>query len=308
MLLPALLVLLAAAQPGPEDVEGTVVEELVIQARLPGPAWWKVSGSDSVVYVLGMPDALPKDTAWDRSVLQRRLKGADRLITPPALQASVSLFALPKLLFDANSAQHSRTPLEQRLSPALQRRFAAAAASAGGSAEDYKATPPWIAGLRLVQRFRRTAALETREPLRAIRDEAKRAGVKAEPALAVRAKASALLKDVRTLPDAAGRACLEAAVAEVEAGDAAVRTGATAWAAGKVRTALETPRATDVCIAQLPGAGADRRDALADQADALAAALGRPGKTVAALSLRSVVAKGGVLERLRAKGFKVEAE
>lgn len=314
MVLPAaLLLLLAAAQPQPpppppDDVEATVVEELVVQARLPGPAWWKVSDADSAVYVLGLPDALPKGTAWDTSVLKRRLQGADRLITPPTLQASVSIFSLPKLLLDARAASRSRTPLETRLSPELAQRLEAAAVRAGGRADDYRATPPWIAGVRLVQRFRRSAGLDANEPLRTVRAEAARAKVRIEPALAVRAKASTLLQNVRNLPDAAGRTCLEAAVGEVEAGADGPRTGAAAWAAGRVRTALATPRAQDVCIAQLPGAGAEKRDSLADQADALTAALGRPGKTVAALSLRSAVAKGGVLDRLRTKGFKVEAE
>ncbi|MGZ3377139.1 MAG: hypothetical protein ACXU8S_11130, partial [Phenylobacterium sp.] len=38
------------------DPEGAIVSELVVQAKEPGPAWWKVSDKDTTVYILGLPD------------------------------------------------------------------------------------------------------------------------------------------------------------------------------------------------------------------------------------------------------------
>src|SRR5687768_3230161 len=64
----------------PEDPDAVLLEELVVTARLPGPAWWRVSDADSTVYVLGVPSVATKQLAWDRSVLERRLKGANQLI------------------------------------------------------------------------------------------------------------------------------------------------------------------------------------------------------------------------------------
>jgi hypothetical protein len=63
-----------AQTPAVDDVEANTVEELVVRGRLPGPAWWRVSDGDSTVYVLGIPDALPKGMAWNQAILNRRLR------------------------------------------------------------------------------------------------------------------------------------------------------------------------------------------------------------------------------------------
>ncbi|HWW26787.1 MAG TPA: TraB/GumN family protein, partial [Caulobacter sp.] len=44
----------------------------------------------------------------------------------------------------------------------------------------------------------------------------------------------------------------------------------------------------------------------ADAVKAIASALKQPGKAVAVIELRSLLAEGGVLEQLKAKGFTVE--
>src|SRR3546814_9921639 len=41
---------IAPAQPIPGDPDAVLVEELVVTARLPGPAWWRVSDADTTVY------------------------------------------------------------------------------------------------------------------------------------------------------------------------------------------------------------------------------------------------------------------
>ena len=49
-----------------EDPEATVVEALVVQAVEPGPAWWRVSDGDSIVYILGAPESpMPPGVTWD---------------------------------------------------------------------------------------------------------------------------------------------------------------------------------------------------------------------------------------------------
>ena len=65
-----------------------MVEALVVNAKLPGPAWWRVSDADTTIYILGTPPALPRDMAWDQSVLDHRLDGAFALIVPPVARAA----------------------------------------------------------------------------------------------------------------------------------------------------------------------------------------------------------------------------
>ena len=46
-----------------DDPQANVVEALVVSAKLPGPAWWRVSDGDTTIYVMGMPSMLPKGQA-----------------------------------------------------------------------------------------------------------------------------------------------------------------------------------------------------------------------------------------------------
>ena len=75
-------VALNPARPDPNDPDATLVEELVVTARLPGPAWWRVSDGDTTVYVLGAPSVAPKHQEWDRQLFERRLEGASQVILP----------------------------------------------------------------------------------------------------------------------------------------------------------------------------------------------------------------------------------
>ena len=200
---------LAQTPPSPSaaaPAEETVLDALVIRGKLPGPAWWRVTRGDATVFVLGLPEALPKDLAWDQSVLARRLDGADRLITPPRLSASLNLFELPKLLWDMGGAQRAKTPLSQRLPDVLLKRLDAAAVRIGRKGDDYRSSPTWVAGFRLAIDHDRKEALDAREPLRTVRDAAKRAGVKVAPAHVTSAKAVSLVDEVRALPEASGQA------------------------------------------------------------------------------------------------------
>jgi hypothetical protein len=55
----------------------------------------------------------------------------------------------------------------------------------------------------------------------------------------------------------------------------------------------------------LPGMSDMQQRGTADEVNALAEALKTPGHAVALFSMRGLVAQGGVLDQLRAKGFTV---
>lgn len=289
-----------------DDPEAAVLPELVVNAKQPGPAWWRVSDGDTTIYVLGVPDALPQGLTWDQSVLKRRLKSANALITSPQLRASANPLAIPGLIVSARRATRAEDGFAEAVPDPLERRFEAAALKAGykpQAAEDLK---PWFVGVRLVERHRKVAGLDFSQPEAAIRAAAKKAKVKARPAYTVDLKAKALIGEFRGVSAAAQLDCLEGAIGEVEAGADALRAAARAWADGKVAAALTAPRSSERCAAMIPTAGAVRREHLTRQADALAEALKQPGHAVAVLGLRSLVARDGILDRLRARGFTVQ--
>lgn len=293
-----------AQAPAIDDPEAIPVEELIVRARLPGPAWWRVTDGDTTVYVLGVPDALPKGLRWDQSVLKKRLKGAHTVITPPEIRVSARLRDLPGLYGAVRKASNDKAQISALgdLAPRLE----SAAARVGKDGEDYADQKPWLAGVRLAGRYREKVGLVGDQPEKAVRAAARKAKLKPQPAFVIERKAKDVARELlRDLPDAVGRDCLRAAIEEVEEGDAAVRATARAWAEGDVPEALAAPRANDRCLAAVPGSGDLKREAMARQADAIEAALKKPGHAVAVVGLRSLLAREGVLQRLKARGYVV---
>ncbi len=295
----ALLAAPATAQT--PDPDAVLVEELVVTARLPGPAWWRVSDADTVVYVLGAPSVMPKSLAWDQSVLARRLEGANRVILP-FNQVSVSLLTVPGAAINLLRLR-SKTPYEASLPATLKARFVAVRTRSGKPADRYRTTNGLAAGLILVDDYRQASQLTAADPAKTIRRLARARRIKLEEKSY---DAGGLLGQVVRTPLAAQQACLDDALSEAEAGPSAARRAAQAWADGDVRGALAAERGFEKCLASAPGAlGLDRRFK-ADQAAAIAKALKTPGHAIAVVPLRPLLAQGGVLDQLRSQGFEVK--
>ena len=290
-----------------EDLEATTVDELVVRATVPGPAWWRVSDGDTTVWVLGVPDALPKGTKWDQTTLKRRLKGAHTVIYPPVFRAGANPLAIPKLYQQYREASRSGVSLQASLPPALAARYLAAVAKAGKKPKDYDNLRVWFAGLSLSGDYRKRMRLDYEEPMRSIGKAVKAARLKPVPAMTEDMKLARLLETLKSVSDATGRECLDAVVDEIEGGDGVVRRAAAAWAAGDVPAALGSPRSTEACWGVVPGAARLKRESWNAQADAIDRALKKPGHAVAILGLRGLVAREGVLQRLKARGYEVRA-
>lgn len=295
-------VLLAAAAPAPDnDPEATVVTELVVPAKVVGPAWWRVSQGAATVWVMGVPSGLPRGVEWGNAMLAARLTGARRLIVPPAYGAGlgdvVSAFALRGKL-------KAQAPIEAALPADLRARFLADSALLHRSPDRYHAWKPAVAGLLMLGDFRKGAGIDDGQPLAAVRRLAGRKGVKVTPAASYRA-----MPFLRTLAGdltvQVNLACLDDSLQEVEAGPARVRAAASAWARGDVRGALAAERGFEKCLASFPEFTAQVRRTMADEASAIARELQAPGVSVAVIPLRSLVARDGVLSQLAARGYDV---
>ncbi|THD64398.1 TraB/GumN family protein [Phenylobacterium sp.] len=280
------------------DPEGTVVSELVVQAREPGPPWWRVEGKGSVVYILGVPDgAVPPKVGWDRTVLERRLTGAKAVVGSPSFQAG--LRDIPAAL-RLRAQLKSKTPMEAGLPPALAGRWAADVARGGKAADRYSHWQPMAAGAFLLR--------ESRDGWRSVEPQvwglARRQGLK--PQSSARYPAMPLVqKAMAGMTPAVQAECLGYALDDVEAGEAPARRAAEAWARGDVAGALAAPRGFDRCLLILAGGAELWAREAEDQAADIAAALQTPGKAVAVVGLRRLLAENGVVARLEARGLKV---
>ena len=292
----------SAAPPAVEDPEATVVQELVVRAAVSGPAWWTVEKGGSVVHVLGLPDEpFPKGQRWDQAGLKRRLEGASVLIVP--VVATAGLGDIPTF-FRWRSRLKSKTPLEQALPAPLAARFAAARMRFGKPASRYASWDPIVAGSVLMNDFYDAARTARNEPLSAIKGLARRQGVPVRPAAKFRVVAL-LDPAIRNLTPEISQACLGEALDEVDAGSGVLTGAGGAWAKGDVAGVLAGPRGFASCLLLIQGGAVFWRQTMAEAADAVAAALQKPGHSVAVFQMRSLLAKDGVLERLKARGFKV---
>ena len=290
----------ASAVSAAVDPEASIVDTLVVTAKLPGPAWWRVSNSTSTVYVLGVPGALPKGMTWDQSVAARRVKGASEVILPPTVSAGAGdTIAVLQIL----GSLHTRTPMEDSLPPALKARFEADRSRLLDNSGAYSHWLPAVAGLQIVADWRRKNALDAAEPAKTVRRLATAAGVKTIPAGTY--KAVPLFRALASQAGAVGPPCLSDALDEVEAGSGPVRAAAEGWARGDVHAALAEQRGYEKCANSFPDGANITRLAMRDTTGAIAEALAKPGHAVAVVNLRALLASGGVLQQLQARGFKI---
>ena len=290
----------ALAAPGAVDPEATVVEALVSPTRLPGPAWWRISNPTSSVYVLGVPGAIPKGMAWDQSVVQRRLKGANEVILPPTVTAGVGDTAA---LIGLLGSLRSSTPMENGLPLALKARYEADRARLPGDPRGYTHWLAAVAGLQMVGDWRKKLDLDAAEPAKMVRHLASADGVTAVPAGTY--KAVPLFRALASQAGPVGPACIADALDEIDAGAGPVHAAAEGWARGDVRAALTEQRGYEKCANGFPEGANITRVAVHDTADAIAGALAKPGHSIAVVNLRALLAPGGVLQQLQSRGFKV---
>ncbi|HZZ31952.1 MAG TPA: TraB/GumN family protein [Phenylobacterium sp.] len=288
------------SRPDPNDPDAVLVEELVVTARLPGPAWWTVSNGTTTVYVLGAPSLAPKRMAWDRGVFERRLADANQVILP-FQDVKVSFTGVIGAAFNFLRLRGGG-PFEATLDPERRARFASVRTHLGEPPDHYATRNPLAAGLVLATDYREKTALTTADPTKLIKLLAQRARI---PVSQKSYDIGPLMGAIIRTPQAAGMACFDEVLAQAEAGPAVTQAAARAWAQGDVRAALANERTYERCIAVVPGAQTFDARVKADQVAAIEQALKKPGHAIAVVQLRPLLALGGVLDQLRAKGFTV---
>ena len=290
------------AQTAPaDDPDATLVEELVVTGRLPGPAWWRVMDADTTVYVLGVPSLAPKRMQWDRAIFERRLVGANVVILPfvnVRAKATGSIGTAINLL-----RIRSGGPFEARLDPATRARFVAVRARLGQDAKHYATSNPLAAGVQLAIDYRDKSQLTNMDPAKLVRLLAQQKRVKViEKSYDLGPQLGGILRT----PPSTGRICFDKVLAQAEAGPGATLAAARAWAVGDVRGALDNERTYERCLATISGGRTYDERTKADEAAAIAGALKTPGHAIVLVPLRPLLAQNGVLDRLRALGFTVK--
>jgi uncharacterized protein YbaP (TraB family) len=301
--------LLAMVAPRPasaqEPASSTLIEEVEVIAKLPGPALWRVSTPTSQLWIVGLSSPLPPNFSWDKRRLETALAGARELVLPPS--ASVGLGDMLGLMVDPGHVIHldKGQTLRAGLPEPLRIRFDAAAQSVGQDPAHYDHWRPVFAAMALVFDATKTQKLDPKGAEDQIADLARRRGVRVRQLATY--KAADLVRSFSRMGPEGSDACMTLAVTTAETIASTAPRMAQAWARGDVATvnAIDASSSPDTCLEAAPEVAALRDRVATDWAADLSQALARPGKTVVAVDMTGLTRKGGLLDQLRAKGLAV---
>ncbi len=289
------------------DPNANLVEELIVNARLPGPAWWRVSDADTTVYVLGVPAMVPSSTRADESVLRRRLDGANVLIM--GQEADANVLRLVALAMGGRKLFVSERPMRETLSPDLRQRLEARLKAMKERPEAMDDVKPAFAGFLVAHSEGGDISISVGGVTDRIRQIARSKDLKQRPRIQNLSDYSLVeaIKAVGAAPKPLQDLCLDAGLRQAESGEGGIKATAQRWTQGQVREVVAADRGFQRCLDSTPSIAKELRAGRDDAVAAIAKALQTPGKAVAVIELRSLLAEDGVLERLKGQGFTVTA-
>ncbi len=300
----AVSLLFAALSVVPSLAQEDWPEEVVVRGKTAaGPAMWRVTKSDSQILILGILPVFPKKQAWSTKRVENALRGANRLIAPPA--SSTGLGDLWLMMSQKNLP--GGAALKDSLPPALYARYLRTAQRAGVSVTPFARDKPVWAGARLRRAALPKLGLSDSEPLDTVKALARQAGVPLKTA--GHYDIGPLFKAVNAMDMAASQACLTYTLDDIDFDIDRAPIAARAWAVGDISTVRANYQGSTLskCLAGSPLASSTLDRSVTDSFAAVTAAAKLPGKTVAVLPLAALLRKGGVLERLRAAGYAVSS-
>ena len=297
---------LAQSDSSSPPVKDWSIETVVVTAKVPGPAFWHISGDRSDVWILGMVEPVPTGLKWDSRELEKRLDGAKAVLLPPRGQVGV----FEGIWFLLTSGEVLRLPggqtLEGMLPEPLKTRFAHARTDARRDADRYAEYKPSVAGFMLEGDFLKAARLSVNEPVATV---LLLAASKTVPVRAIATyPALDVVKEVPSLSADDSRKCLRDSLDDIDVMRAHAKPAAEAWAIGDVdgiKAHYSEPKALD-CLGQSASFTKLWQRSVDDTVAAVDTALKRGGKTIVIVNFGELLRKNGVLERLKEQGLQVD--
>ena len=293
---------LAQSSP-PIDDPNAIVEELVVTARYPGPAFWRVADADSEVWIMAVPYYIPEKMVWDKTRTEQVLKGANGLILPSGVGVGLGEAVRFAIKYRKQFTNEGNRTLDQILPTQVIERYEQLPKAYQTADLKTSTVRPIFAGLSVAARARKTGRWA--QPESDIVTLAKKAKVKIRTASMT--SALPIAKAIMTMPDAEQSQCFDGFINSVERGIKTVGPVATAWAEGRTAEFLggTTTTGADQCIYSIGEVSNMREKAYQAEIKTIKAALDQPGKTLMITGVRPLVAQNGILARLKDQGFTV---
>jgi|GEM_PF-2327136 len=305
----AALLLVSAATPAlaqtstPVDDPDAFIEELVVTARYPGPAFWRVSDADSEVWIMAVPYFIPEKMAWDKTRTEQVLKGANGLILPSGVGVGLGEAVRFAIKYRKQFTNDGKRTLDQVLPAQVIEHYEQLPKAYQTTDLKTATLKPIFAGLSVAGRAKKTGRwAETHSGIVTL---AKKANVKIRTASMT--SALPIATAIMTIPEAEQSQCFDDFVSSVDHSIKTVGPVATAWAEGQTAEFLRgtTTTGADQCIYSIGEVKKMREKAYQAEIKTIKSALDQPGKTLMIASVRPLVAQDGILARLKDQGFTV---
>jgi hypothetical protein len=316
----------AQVQPGPPrapEVEPRVLDTTVVAGIVPGPGLWKVRHGGHTLWILGTQSPLPAKMEWEAAKVHAAIARSDAVLSPPSVVVGGDIGFFGKLALVPAVLKVRNNPdgasLRESVEPATYARWLPLRQRYFGNDRGIEKRRPLVAATELYERAIEESGLTG--PKR-VYDEIARAMKKRDldwTRSAVEFKVpdikGAVKELQRTRLDDGG--CFERTLERLETDVGYMRLRANAWASGDVEALrrLQRPDQYEACRdALLKSAlagkyGIDSAEAKAQEkwlATADAALRSNRG-TFAVLPMRELLSGDGLLAKLAARGFEVEA-
>jgi uncharacterized protein YbaP (TraB family) len=297
--------------PPPEVEEPQELDEVVVTSERTGPGLWHVHHGNAQVWILGSMSPLPRDITWRSKQVEQVLDTTNQVLVQKPFDIGIArilwlLITERKLLMVGGGKR-----LVDVLPPDLHARFAVQRAKYTNEPDKWERFRPLIAAAFLQQAAFHKVNLSARLDIgAAMRTLAKKHHVPVEEIKI--AGVGDVLEALKTLPPATENACVKASLVTTESGLPRLVDRAQAWANGNVEriASLPEPPEVDACRAALD-AGSGSSDLIAlmrgTWLGVIDKYLQKGGVTVAVVNIDILLAPGGLLDELRAKGYEVEA-
>ncbi|MGC3980321.1 MAG: TraB/GumN family protein [Steroidobacteraceae bacterium] len=299
----------------PPEVDAAL-EELVITGMRTGPRLWQISKDDHVLWLLGVPDALPKDTTWQSRDVETAVNESQLVLAGMNVKATPGLFSMLPLYLQFR--RMVRLPEDQTLKDWLSaesyQRFVTLQKRYLPKEKDLDQYHPSYVAQRFLRAARDAAGLNERINLQEeVLKLAKRHNVGVDRKTLTVDKPSAtikeVLKELSQMPRDKEVACLEASMARLETDVGIYKARANAWALGDVEALrkLQT-RERSACWEALTSS--PRLKQLEQQVQeywfntALKSLAGNRS-TFGMRPIDELLGEGGMLVRFRAAGYQV---
>ncbi|MEI9931668.1 MAG: TraB/GumN family protein [Rhizomicrobium sp.] len=294
-----------ADQPTPPS-DWSNIETVVVTAKKPGPAMWRVTKGESSVILIGFVGPVPKDLVWNKDGVTDALTGARQLLLNA--QASVGLFEGLWYLTWHSGDIHlpDGTTVESTLPEPLRKRYLLALAKSHHDADRYSSLRPPLALLRLEGDVIEAEGLTGKEPADSVERIARHLSVSSKPVADY--EALPMLRALPQMSPSANETCVKDALDDLDDIAAHAKVAADAWAVGDLDSlkANWSEQRFQGCVQAVPGVAVLFQRAVHDSVAAVDAALTKPGKTVMIVSFGALLKRDGILDRLKAEGLQIE--